>query len=890
MRSPPRLAALLLRFSIRNAEICEAILGDLEEELATLIGAGSPPRQVRLWYWRAILGLSRRFAFQAFPGAERQPPSSPVQGAGGQAAILEALGQDLAYAFRGLRGIPGLTVASILTLTLGIGANVAMFSIIEPALLRPLPYEEPDRLVLGLGTLEGQEYSQTVSAHDYVDLKDRSTAFESLGAQTAWPWISSLAGGEEPLRLPVGWVSVDFFRTLGIDPVLGRQFSAEEGVPGGPSVAIVSHALWQQNFGGDPEIVGRSVRLDGTPITIVGVMPAGFRIWVDCDVWMPMRLGEAFAADRRYQNFLMIGRLRPGIPLEQARSQADVIAAELAAEFPATNRGEGFRLTDLQEALTRSYRTSLLLLVGAVGLLLLVACGNLAALLLARGFSRQREFSVRVALGASRGRIFRQVLTESLVVSIAGGALGTLAAVGAHGLIVAHLPFDVPAYAPGMGISPLMLGFVLLLSVGTGVLIGVIPGLRFARRDATKGLKAGARAVDTQGTRIRSSLVVAQVALSFVLLTGSGLLIRSFLHLRNIDPGFDTEGLIATDLELPASEYPDGESRRTLFRSLQERIRAIPGVEEVAMIDRMPIRSAGGNTYVYPVGERPPTDEQARSANERWVMPGYFQAMGIPVLRGRGIEATDGPDAPPVLVINETMAQEFFPGEEPLGKRLYIDFDERTALVVVGVVGDVRFDGPAHEAFQAMYHSYLQEPVLRMEMGIRVVGDGSFVIPGLKEAVRELDPNLPISEVERMDRVIARTMGDQAVMAVVLTFFAWVAALLTALGLYGVLAYYVSQRVPELGLRLALGANPGGLVRMVASRGLGLLALGMVLGIAGALGATRLLQALLVGVEPTDPLTFLLGSAFFVAVGSAASILPAQRAVRIDPVRALQAE
>jgi len=435
-----------------------------------------------------------------------------------------------------------------------------------------------------------------------------------------------------------------------------------------------------------------------------------------------------------------------------------------------------------------------------------------------------------------------------------------------------------------------MLAVALSLSVGTGLLTGIVPGFRVSRRDAVDGLKTGTRSADLRGTRVRSGLVVAQVALAMVLLLGAGLLIRSLAHLRGVDPGFDAAGLLAADLELPASDYPDNERRQVFFRTLDERIRAIPGVEDLAMVDRLPMRTFGGNTYVYPAGERPPADEQARSANERWVMPGYFQSMGIPVLQGRGIEATDGPDAPPVLVINETMAREFFPDRDPLGRRLFIDFDERTAFEVVGVVGDVRFTGPAHEPFQAMYHSYFQDPVARMEMAVRVGGDPALVVPALRESLRELDSNLPISEVERMEEVLARTMGDQRVMAAVLTFFAWVATLLTALGLYGVLAYYVSQRVPELGLRMALGADPRGVVRMVARRGLGLLALGMALGMAGAVAGTRFLQALLVGVAPTDPLTFVAVSAFFLAVGATASLLPARRAVRVDPVKALQAE
>ena len=356
---------------------------------------------------------------------------------------------------------------------------------------------------------------------------------------------------------------------------------------------------------------------------------------------------------------------------------------------------------------------------------------------------------------------------------------------------------------------------------------------------------------------------------------------------------FSAFGLLAADLELPGSAYPDGESRRIFARQLEENITAIPGVADVAIINRLPIRAMGGNTYVYPVDEQPPAGEQPRTANERWVMPRYFQAMGIPILRGRGIEATDGPDAPPVLVINETMAREFFPDRDPLGQRVVIDFEEAVPLEIVGVVGDVRFDGPARGAFQAMYHSFLQEPGSRLGMAVRIAGDGSAtagVVAGLRETVRDIDPYLPVSDVERMDQVLARTMGDQSVMATILSLFAWVAALLTALGLYGVLAYYVNQRIPELGLRLALGAESGALIREVTGRGLFLLGSGMLLGALGAIVVTRFLEGLLFGVEPTDPLTFLAITGSFLVVGAVASFLPARRIVRVDPVQALNAE
>jgi predicted permease len=527
--------------------------------------------------------------------------------------------------------------------------------------------------------------------------------------------------------------------------------------------------------------------------------------------------------------------------------------------------------------------------MGAVGLFLLIACGNIAALLLTRGFARTRELSVRAALGASAGRLLRHLLTEALLISLAGGVLGTVLAVLMHDLILAFLPFDMPGAQPPALSVPLLVT-ALLLSVGTGILIGILPARRAAKRDAMDGLKAGAQAMDFRGTRIRSGLVMAQVAFSMVLLIGSGLLFQSFLNLRSVDVGFNAEGLFAADVELPPSEYPDAESRMNFFASLEEKISAVPGVVDVAMINRLPIRGVGGNTYVYPEGEAPPPDERPRTANERWVMPGYFDAMGMPILRGRGIQATDGPDVPPVLVINQTMADGFFPGEDPIGRRLVIDYDESTVLEIVGVVSDVRFDGPAHGGFQGMYHSYLQEPVTRMGIGVRVAGDAGLVVPELRAAVRELDPDLPISDIDMMDRIIARTMGDQTVTATLVSAFAWIALLLTTLGIYGVLAYFVGQRIPELALRIAMGADGRDVARFVAKRGLVLMGFGMALGLAGSYAATRLLDRLLFGVEPTDLYTFLLVSLLFAAVGSVACVLPARRALMVDPVVALRAE
>ncbi len=883
-----KLARVLLRLAVRDAEVWEGLLGDLDEEYAQLQAAGDAPDHPGLWYWSAVLGLSSRFLLERTVGDRFRRHETMGRAGQGRRTMIEALLRDLRSAYHVLRRSPGFTLLAVLTLAVGIGANVAMFSVMDAALLRPLPYPEPDRLVLALGTFPG-EPSRTVSAHDYYDYRDQSPAFQSLSAITAWPWVSSVTGGDEPVRVPVAWVSVDLFRTLGVAPLLGRDFAEGEGERGASDVVIVSHAFWQQLMGGTAEAVGSTLTVDGVAHTVVGVMPPRFRIWEDADLWRPLRIGEAFAEARRYSNFIMIGRLRPDIPIGQAQSQVDVIAAELADEYPGSNRDEGLSLTELQEGLTRGYRTKLLLLVGAVGLVLLVACGNIAALLLARGFTRRTELSVRAALGASRLRVAHQLLSESLLIALTGGVFGTVLAVWLHRLIVGFLPFDLPQTVPE-GPSLPMLAVALLLSLATGLLIGIVPALRAPRGDLAEALKAGARTLDRRGAHLRSGLVAGQVALSMVLLVSSGLLVRSFAHLSGVDPGFDSRDLLTAGVELPRTEYRDAQQRVLFFSALEERLKGVPGVVGVAMVNRLPVRSLGGNTYVYPEGERPPQGTPPRTAVERHVMPGYFEAMKIPVLRGRGILPTDRPESPPVLVINQSMAEMFFPGDDPIGKRLVIDYDEETVLEVVGVVGDVRFGGPAEGASQAMYHSVLQEPLPRMDIAIRTTGDPTSVIAALKGAVRELDPDLPVSDVETMERLIARTVGDQRVLALTLALFAWVALILAALGLYGVLSYHVSQRVSELGLRLTLGAGTREIASLVLSRGVRLVAAGITVGAVVALAVTRFLEHLLFGVQATDPTTFVAVTLLYAVVGTAACLTPVWRAVRVDPLVALQAE
>jgi predicted permease len=530
--------------------------------------------------------------------------------------------QDIRYGARSLLRARGFSVVIVLILAVGIGANVAMFSIIDSAMLRPVAYPEPERLVLGRKTVNG-ELNPPVSAQDYWDYRDLSTSFESLEAYVGF----------------TNSYTIGLFPTLGINPQLGRHFAADEGLEGAPDVAIISYGYWQRRFGGSPDALGGTLMVDGEPYTIVGVMPAGFRIGFDVEIWLPMRPDSPYTEQRRWHNWLLVGRLGTGVNIEQAQADVDVISAQLEAQYPDSNTGKGLLLTDLREAVVESYRSSLLLLMGAVALVLLIACGNVAGLLLARGSTRRAELSLRTALGASGPRLMRQLLTESLVLAVVGGIMGTLLANWLQDLLVRPVSLGLPN-ALRADMSGTALGFALLVSLATGLLFGALPALRLARFDVVEDLKSGARATDAGGARFRSGLVVVQVAITIMLLIGAGLLIRSFARVTGVDPGFESANLLTAELRLTGTEYSDLERRIHFYTDLREQLQAIPGVEGVAIADRLPIRDPGNWLITY-AADNPPLDPaEYRGAPFRVVMRGFHETMGIPLLAGRGIEAT----------------------------------------------------------------------------------------------------------------------------------------------------------------------------------------------------------------------------------------------------------
>ncbi len=804
--------------------------------------------------------------------------------------MVSNLKSDVKGAWRLMLAHRVFSAVVILTLALGIGATTAMFGALEATMLRALPYPDPDRLVMGRATFNGN-INPWASAYDYYDYREQSDAFESLAALTGMTFKVTVVGGELPERVDATFASYDLFPTLGVRPIAGRDFTEAEGVDGAPAVAMISHQYWQRRFGGAAGAVGSSLTVNGQPSTIVGVMPAGFRVLDDVDVWFPMRRDGPYAGARRWHNWLIVGRLKPGVTLIQAQEQVDVISARLEAQYPDSNRTKALRLDPLQAAFVEGQRPRLLALMGAVGLLLLIACGNVAGLLIARGSARRTELAVRAALGASRGRVVSQLLTESLVLAVAGGLLGLALTYWLAGLLPVALGLG-DLGVTRLGLSGPVLLFAVGLSLGTGVLFGVVPALQASSLQPARDLGTGRSPEAAGSARVRSAVVAAQVAIAVMLLVGAGLFIKSVARLVSADAGFAVDRLLTAEVSLPSAQYQDPDQRIRFFDELLEGVRALPGVRAAGMVSMLPIRNTGNNIYVWREGPKPEQRDETNIAFVRVALPGYFEAIGIPLILGRALERTDTSDRPPVLVINQTMARGLFPDQNPLGRRIAVDTggDEPTVFEVVGVVGDARLNYIGRAPRQAMYMSYFQNPGTTMRMAIRTEAAPESVVNSLRQLVWRRDPNLPVEELVSMDALISDQVGPFRITATVVSLFSAVALLLAAIGLYGVLAFYVSQRRHEIGVRLALGAEPGRVVRLVIGRGLWLVAAGLVVGVGGALAGGRLLDQLLYGVEATDLTTYLTAGAVLASVAFAACLLPAWRASRVDPSVALRVE
>jgi putative ABC transport system permease protein len=856
-------------------------LGFTLRELSSLLRNGIGERATR---W--ITGISQPGSASTGPGGASpgSPRSSRAPG------ILSILRDDARLAFRGLLRSWGFSLAAVLTLAVGIGATVAMFSILEVGLLRSLPYPEPEELVLGRATFRG-EMNMTCSFPDYLSQKEGSDAFEVLAAVLPNLQRYTLTGGEDPERVGTQWVTAGFFQALGVPAAVGRTFTPEEGEPNAPDVVVISHGLWQRWFGGDPEVVGKTLNLDGMPATVIGVMPAGFRFMNDTDLWAPVRMGMFDTEGRRSHSWQAVGRLKAGVTIQEAQAQLDVISAQLADAYPESHTDKGFGIVPLDEGLAENYRPGILLLMGATTLLLLIACGNVAGLLAARATVRRMDLCIRAALGARRSVLIRQLFVESLLMALFAGVLGSFLALWIQRSVLAAVPLDLLGVRE-MGLNGPMLIFALAASLGTAVLFGTGPALSASRAEPTEGLKGGRTSTGGKGGgRVRGGLVIAQVALAVVLLTGSGLLIRSYVQLQRVDLGFSSENLITALVPLSATKYEEHEARTRFFQAVLDDVEAMPGVRAASFVNMIPIRHRWTNWYVWPTDEPPEAQEGRISTYSRVVMPGYFETMGIPILRGRDHQLEDEVREEPYLVINQSAAESLFPGEDPIGRRITVFNGMREDdYEILGVVGDFRITSVDREPQPQMYYHHATRPNSAMNLVVRAQVDPAVLVPAMRRAVTALDPDVPLENVTSMEEIVSGSISVTRLVSVATALFAATALFLSLTGLYAVLAFYVGRRTREIGIRVAFGATAGKVSRMILTRGLALVGLGLALGLLGAGASARALQAQLYRVGTLDPVTFASVAAGFVAVGVLASLLPAMKATRVDPVRAMQVD
>jgi putative ABC transport system permease protein len=799
---------------------------------------------------------------------------------------------DLRFAFRQLRKSPGFTFVAVLTLGLGIGANTAIFSLVNSVLLRPLPYLGADRIVYFEGKNPSQGITDSnISVLDFQDWTMQSEAFSH--SALFWTGGAALAEqGREPERVPRASVTIHFFDLLGVQPMLGRSFLEEEERPGSPTAGVVSEGLWKRRFGSDRSIVGKTITINTQPVTVVGVMPAGFEFPEKTQIWTPADINSA-EEPRDNRSYSALGRLKPGVELEQAQSQISAINAQLAQAFPDTNKGWDAHLARLHERLVRSVRPSLLLLLGAVGCVLLIACANVANLLLARAAARQKEVAIRTALGASRGRVVRQMLTESVLLSVIGGAVGLLLSYWLVELLISISPPNSPRFNEA-NLDYRVLAFTLAISAFTGLIFGLAPALQASKLDVSGSLKEGGRSGESyRRTSARSLLLIGEVAMSLILLVAAGLLIKSFMRLQEVKPGFNPERILIASLSLPLTKYKEDQQRIDFYRALIERLRTLPGVQAAGAGVNLPLDASGygiGRAFI-PEG-KPLTADEAADASWSTITPAYFEALQIPLLAGRTFSERDNASAPKVVIVNRKVAIKHFGSEAAaIGKRLTIWRDEKFPREIVGVVGETKPGTLEEEGGAQIYTPHSQDGSWGfMTLIIRTAADPAAITSTLRREVLGLDKDLPIFNVKTMEDVVASSIGSRRASMLLLSVFAGAALLLAAVGIYGVMAYSVTQRRQEIGIRMALGAQAGAVLRMVVRQGMALALIGISLGLAGALGLTRVIANLLFGVNATDPITFIAIPLLLAFVALLACWIPALRASRVDPMITLRAE
>ncbi|MCI0486763.1 MAG: ABC transporter permease [Blastocatellia bacterium] len=812
---------------------------------------------------------------------------------------MQTLLQDLRYGARMLLKKPGFTAVAVLTLALGIGANSAIFSVVNAVLLRPLPYPDSERIVRLWQTLPAHGLERlSLSAPEFVDYRDRSRSFSSLAVYASQGL--NLTGAGEAERVTCTYVTRGFFSVLDVRPFRGRNFYVEEDAPDNDLVVILSHALWQNRFGGDESILGQAVTLNGRSHTVIGIMPAAFQFPnQDTEIWKPMAFSaDDYSEDSRGSHYLRaVARLKPGVSLEQARSEVASIARQLQHEHP-TNYEEGSGWSagaaSLHEEAVGDVRLTLLVLLGAVGFVLLIACANVANLLLARATSRQRELAIRSALGAGRWRIVRQLMTESLTLALLGGCLGILLALWGNDMLRALSPADFPRLDE-IGVDARLIAFTFLVSLLTSLLFGVVPALQTSKLNLSDSLKeSGNTSTDTRSRhRLRGLLVAGEVALALVLLIGAGLLIKSLYKLQQVELGFNPSNLLTMRLDLPRAKYGEPVRQRAFFEQLIDRVESLPNVKSVGIVNYLPL-SGSGNQRNAAVEGKP---ENPINIEFRIVSPAYFRTMGIGLSEGRLFDERDREDAPYVAVVNETFTRIFLPDENPLGKRIKYGGAGSPFkwLTVVGVVKDLKHNDVDAEVKPEIYISYLQPPLpnwntQNMFLAVRAESEAQNLIPVMRDIVRSIDSDQPIYSIATMQELIARSTAARRFNMLLMAIFAALAVLLAMVGIYSVMSYSITQRTREIGIRLALGARSRDILRLVLRRGMVLAVTGLVAGMLAALWLTPLMAGLLYEVSATDPLTFVMVALLLFVVALLACWIPARRATKVDPMTALRYE
>ena len=814
---------------------------------------------------------------------------------------MTTLLHDIRYAFRTLRQNTAVTLVAALALALGIGANTAIFSVVHAVLLEPLPYADPERLVTLLGPR-----SRPVSPPDFLDIRRQARSFEAVAA--AEGWSGNFTGRSTPEQVVGLHLSEDMFPLLGVQALRGRTFSADDFGPGRGKVLVISYGLWQRRFGGAAGAIGQKVVIDGEPYTLIGVMPASFQFapfWVTrAEMWAPLDVSDR-VTQRFFHSLRVFARLRPNVSPVTAQAEVDGICRNLASAYPDTNTNMQVLVEQLQEKVVGNVRPALLVILGAVGLVLLIACANVANLVLARATARQRETAIRLSLGAQRSRIARLFLTESIVLSMLGAIPGLLLAVWGTNALQAMLRPDPGAslrlvHWNAIAINAPVLVFALVLSLLTGILFGLAPALFASRQDLNDRLKEGGRSLaGGRGSGLRKALVAAEVAIAIVLLVGSGLLMRSFLNLRDVNPGFDPKNLLTMTVSVAGRQQYEGPRRENLYRTLVTNLQGLPGVRSVAMTNHLPLIGDTWGTNMAIEGRPIPPPGHEMNTTYREAGASYFATMRIPLLRGREFSERDNLSSPLVVILNETLAKSAFPNQDPIGKRITLDTTHPVWLTIVGVIKDVKQSNWTGPLDNEVYIPFLQDDKFLnspqparayVSIVIRTDTDAESLIPVVQQAIWSIDRDIPISHLVTMTHAIGNALWQSRFNLLLIGIFSAIAMILAVVGIYGVLAYEVAQRTQEIGIRMALGANRGGIVRLIFGQSLRVVLTGVVIGVAAALGLARLMTTMIYQVQPADPLTYVGVTALVLCVAALSALLPARRATRVDPLIALRYE